>query len=51
MKFQATLEAKNSEGERLKQHCSAGMEDEQLVGGTPLPEELQEQLVDADTDR
>jgi hypothetical protein len=45
------LRCKDEEGEPLKQHCSAGMEDEQPIGGAPLPEQLQELMVDADTDR
>ena len=42
---------KQDKNELVKQHCSAGMEDEQLAGGAPLPEELQEHVVDAVSDR
>ena len=38
-------------GELVKEHWSAGMEDEQVVGGAPMPEQLQEHMVDANTDR
>ena len=41
----------NSEGGLVKQHCSAKKNDEQVVGVAPLPEELQEHMVDADADR
>ena len=42
---------KRDKGELLEQHCSVGMEDEQVVGGAPLPEELQEHVVDTVSDR
>ena len=42
---------KRDKGELLEQHCPAGMEDEQVVGGAPLPEELQEHVVDTVSDR
>ena len=42
---------KRNKGELLEQHCSVGMEDEQVVGGAPLPEELQEHVVDTVSDR
>ncbi len=42
---------KDDKVELVKQHCSAGMDDVQLVGGAPLPEQLQEHMVDANTDR
>jgi hypothetical protein len=42
---------KDDKGELAKQHSSTGMEDEQVVGGAPLPEELQEHMVDAVLDR
>ncbi len=42
---------KHDKDDLLEQHCSAGMEDEQVIGGAPLPEELQEEVVDAATDR
>jgi len=42
---------KHDKNELVKQHCSAGMEEEQVVGGAPLPEELQEHVVDAVSDR
>ena len=42
---------KHDKDELLEQHCSAGVEDEQLVGVAPLPQELQEHMVDADADR
>jgi len=43
---------KDDKGELLEKHCSAGVEDDvQLVGGAPLPEELQEHMVDAVLDR
>lgn len=42
----------DDKGELLEKHCSAGAEDDvQLVGGAPLPEELQEHMVDAVSDR
>jgi hypothetical protein len=41
----------NSEGGLVKQHCSAKKNDEQVVGVAPLPEEVQEHMVDADADR
>ncbi len=38
---------KDDKSELLEKHCSAGVEDdEQLVDGAPLPEELQEHMVD-----
>ncbi len=45
------LGCKDVEGELVQQHFSAGMEDEQVVGGAPLPEQLQKQMVDAVLDR
>jgi len=42
---------KHDKGELVKEHCPAGVEDEQVVGGAPLPEELQEHMVDAVLDR
>ena len=42
---------KDDKGELLENHCSAGMDDVQLFGGAPLPEQLQEHVVDANTDR
>ena len=42
---------KHDKDELLEQHCPAGMEGEQVVGGAPLPEELQEHVVDTVSDR
>ena len=42
---------KHDKDELLEQHHSAGVEDQQLAGGAPLPGELQEHMVDADADR
>ena len=42
---------KHNKDEMLTQHCSAGMEDEQVVGGALLPEQLHEHMVDAVSDR